>query len=53
MQITCFEPGDHWKVVFNGLLIFAVSRDNHKLIFCQKDWITDDQKKIYTHTYTQ
>jgi len=53
MEITCLESGDHWKVVYNGLLIFAVTRDNHKLVFCQKNWRIDDQKKIYTHTYTQ
>lgn len=53
MEITCLESGDHRKVVYNGLLIFAVARDNHKLVFRRKDWRTDDQKKIYAHTYTQ
>jgi len=52
MEITTLESSDYWKVVYNGLLIFMVTRDNHKLVFRQ-DYRTNDQKKIYTYTHMQ
>lgn len=52
MEITCLGSGDHRKVVYNDLLIFAVTRNNHKLVLCRKDWRTYDQKKyIYSYKY--